>query len=712
MTDENRVSNIIEWTDAGTAEVIRASEAVRDSVTDTTEKINDANAALGDLDRQIGDMPTIALPPPMPIPFDTEEVKAANEQIKQSGEKMVDAGKASEMLYSALDNVIPGLGGITESLFSLNPVAIAGTAIVAGLTLAFKAQADQAEATRKAIEAQVKAESDRAFAAKDIEQKLSLALSGDKEARARLIQEYAEAAEQHAKVDAEFTNLRQQNVDALAAYNQKVEELRKEAEGSEGAFIESLALANTAEKQRLDATKTALEGYSGTLTDSLNNTNQLNDALKDLNLTQEEQAAIALAASQGAEATASALDKLTEATEGSSETLKNAAKGFSDIFEGIGEDALKFAQKTAEETAKAREDAEKRLVDINEKLTSVESERGKALADQFIEQQRAAEFAKLDTQLAAAQAYDKAREKNAKIAEIQQQGQAADVAAQQKFMQDQQKLLGNYLKGEQTATEDYSRERVRKLEDLYNTLNDLASKRDVAGFVNARRSGMTDIGRGDEDAGLAARRRREAYDQQQADLVNAANKETTTRQAQLQQRLQQEQQAGQQQITMADRVRKQIADLQAKYAAQDLQAKRMAEESAYRQTVDILQRKRNDELKITQGAAAGVISILSNMRDSITRLSSSIGQGAARAIPRFEEGTPYVQKTGLAVIHQGERIMTAADNAQFMRGGGGRQMGPVTINMSVGEIATPSQVAAVEQRIVSAITSFASNGNN
>lgn len=34
----------------------------------------------------------------------------------------------------------------------------------------------------------------------------------------------------------------------------------------------------------------------------------------------------------------------------------------------------------------------------------------------------------------------------------------------------------------------------------------------------------------------------------------------------------------------------------------------------------------------------------------------------------FDQGTPYVPQTGLAVVHQGERIITASDNAALMRG--------------------------------------------
>lgn len=49
--------------------------------------------------------------------------------------------------------------------------------------------------------------------------------------------------------------------------------------------------------------------------------------------------------------------------------------------------------------------------------------------------------------------------------------------------------------------------------------------------------------------------------------------------------------------------------------------------------------------------------------------------GVAAGVPQFAAGTPYVQRTGLALIHQGERIVPAAEN----RAGFG---GNITINIS------------------------------
>jgi hypothetical protein len=709
MTDEQRVVNVIEWADAGTGEVIRASNAVRDSVIDTTRKINDANDALGGLNTQIGDMPSFA-PPPMPIPFDDEGVKDAAKSIEKVSESALDAGKASDMLFNALDNVIPGLGGLTESLFSMNPLAIAGTAAIVGLTLVLGEMERQAEEARAAGEAMAKAESDRVLAEITLADRTNLATAGNKAAREKILTDLAEYTA--AKDDLEQRGI--ENSKNIAEQLKIINDLDNDT--SQATTLEET-------KRRIEARRQAqgaLDGFDATAKDLASQMETvgsqftlLTDAAKELGVTQAELNAINLAGTQGTEGAVAALEKLWTAGDGFAK-LGDVAENVFGKIKDFGMDALKLAEAQAEEEKKIAEErakAEERLLDITARLTDVEMDRGKVLADRFIEEQRAKELGVLETRLAAAQEYDAAVAKNTKIADIQKQANTAEIEAQSKFFESQQKLLANYLKSEKEATEDYSLQRVRALEDMYAQLSNLASQRDVAGFVNARASGMTNLGRNDQDFGIEAQRRKASYEQAAQEQVAAYAKENTARQQQLQQRLQQEQQAGQQAVKQADIVNKQIADLRAQYAAQDLRARRASEDATYRQTVDVLQRKRSDELKITAGAAAGVVDIVSKMRDAVLRIGSSIGQGAARGIPRFDEGTPMITRTGLAVVHAGERVMSPAENARFMRGGGSGQMGPVTINMSVGEFATPSQVAAVEQRIVAGIQRFASNGS-
>jgi phage-related minor tail protein len=46
---------------------------------------------------------------------------------------------------------------------------------------------------------------------------------------------------------------------------------------------------------------------------------------------------------------------------------------------------------------------------------------------------------------------------------------------------------------------------------------------------------------------------------------------------------------------------------------------------------------------------------------------TSLGEALRRGLPAFEVGSDFVPNTGLAVVHQGERIFTAADNRAVMR---------------------------------------------
>lgn len=72
--------------------------------------------------------------------------------------------------------------------------------------------------------------------------------------------------------------------------------------------------------------------------------------------------------------------------------------------------------------------------------------------------------------------------------------------------------------------------------------------------------------------------------------------------------------------------------------------------------------------------------VMDPLMKGITGAMSGAGGGAAGGgfdftkllamIPSYDVGTPYVPRTGLALIHQGERITTARDNAAGLSGGG------------------------------------------
>jgi hypothetical protein len=64
--------------------------------------------------------------------------------------------------------------------------------------------------------------------------------------------------------------------------------------------------------------------------------------------------------------------------------------------------------------------------------------------------------------------------------------------------------------------------------------------------------------------------------------------------------------------------------------------------------------------------------------------------GGVVALPSFAVGTPWVQNDGLAMLHRGERVVTAADNAAGVGRGGDAHfhLGGLTINGSI----TPAEL--------------------
>lgn len=712
---ENVVKTKISMTTEGTSEAVEQYAALNAEAEKTAENIKQADDAAKGLNTTLGSTPSLPSESAGAVQGVKVQASELNKTVKEVSGGFGEAGQAGRELSGVMNQIVPGLGFVSNAFMSMNPVAIAGTLALTGIVAVMGQLQKQAEETRKAAEDEAKAESDRFQQQLTIDQRTTAALAGDSAAREGIIKDLANYTSQKALLE-------KQGVENA---NNIVKQLKIINDLDSDKTID-ISLEETKRKiQARREAQGALDGFNSTATDLNKQAETINSQFKlltessqKLGLTQQEQVIISKSAAQGTDAVTASLDKLWKKTDEGATSIEDFGKGLSSVFGKIGdtlikaaEDATHAAADAAKKTAEERVKAENELIATNEKLTDVESERGKVLADRAIEDQRNAALGALNDRLTAAQAYDAALSKNKKVAEIEQQGHAADITAQAKYMEDQQKVLASYLKAEQNATEDYSRERVRKLEDLYNTLGNLASQRDVAGFVNARRSGLTDISRGDEDAGISAQRRRDTYTQQAKDLQAAFAKENVVRQSQLQQRLQQEAQAGQAQITQASIVQKAISDLHAQYAAADLRARQQAEDATYRQTVTILQRKRDDELRITAGAAAGVINLLLKAKDTITRISSSANEATARGIPKYDQGTPYLPHDGLIYAHKGERIVTAADNARTMRNGG--QTAPnYVIQLSVGEHVSQGDLRAVKDQIVGAITSFGGNSNN
>jgi hypothetical protein len=82
------------------------------------------------------------------------------------------------------------------------------------------------------------------------------------------------------------------------------------------------------------------------------------------------------------------------------------------------------------------------------------------------------------------------------------------------------------------------------------------------------------------------------------------------------------------------------------------------------------------------------------IRKTITEpLGNAIGSAIANAIPSFQSGTDYVPYTGLALVHKGEKIIPAAENAG------------TSINFTVNSLdpSTAAQVLVANRRVIEGV---------
>ena len=84
-----------------------------------------------------------------------------------------------------------------------------------------------------------------------------------------------------------------------------------------------------------------------------------------------------------------------------------------------------------------------------------------------------------------------------------------------------------------------------------------------------------------------------------------------------------------------------------------------------------------------------------------TKIFSSFAGSFAGSIPSFDVGTPYVPRDTLAMVHKGERILTADENRDFMKGGDTKiinVMDPSVVGDYLGTDAGESLIINVMQR--------------
>lgn len=235
--------------------------------------------------------------------------------------------------------------------------------------------------------------------------------------------------------------------------------------------------------------------------------------------------------------------------------------------------------------------------------------------------------------------------------EIEEANKRKDAIAQinEQFLQNSAKLWTSYYNTEMRDEAAYGTERLRKLQDLNTQLLNYVGTRDIASFVNTRQSGLTQISRSDQDETTAERQRREDYERQANEQEKAREdqitqlevsltQETDTKRAALQKQEQDQIAANNAKVKLSEQDAKKLSDLQATWAKNDRDAKRLAEDMAHAATMAKLQKDQTELSGIIGGALQPAIDFFSKVSTAISDMFIAVKNAAAGPVAASYSG--------------------------------------------------------------------------
>lgn len=254
-----------------------------------------------------------------------------------------------------------------------------------------------------------------------------------------------------------------------------------------------------------------------------------------------------------------------------------------------------------------------------------------------------------------------------------------------------EEILANANEESQALTEDYNQDRLRAEEDLQNDLRRIQRRfnldmlnaigeRDALAAFQAQQRRREEVTEARQQARTEEQRRREDYNKRLREIQDSATRALQTLQAETQRKLQ----------TITEGANRALAIEAQKYAA-ELQMRQQALELMVQQYVVALSQIR------AAAAEAGRNIVTEDQYDTVNgsfaqlQALGIIQPDAVNVAGSFAGGIDYVPHDMVARVHEGERIVTAAENR---RSGGGNQAN-ITINMDGRSLRAASRREAV-----------------
>lgn len=330
----------------------------------------------------------------------------------------------------------------------------------------------------------------------------------------------------------------------------------------------------------------------------------------------------------------------------------------------------------------------------------------------------------LTARIEEAQQVEEARKARAEIIEIQNEARQQESAIRQRaaqeqvqaraklnndiakvnedFQREQIAAVQQFRKDELRRQEDYNRERLRLIDDLDRSLLDAARDNDVNAFIAAQERGLTNLARNAEDQDVETRRRGEDFTQArqgavsersqriadlqaefaaaQAERQRAAQQEIQNIRQQAQERAAAIRQGTEQTLTEVDRLQQQLVELEKTFIQEREQFRLEEEVRAYNERQNFYSRQIQQESRNLQQFNA-----------ELTARSAIVGKNAAIVL--------------LNSINQQLNQPVAALSASLSglfggRGGTVVNNRPITINNTMGDVATTRDVQRSAERVL------------